>query len=142
MDDRHAVGRQVNVELEPIGAGGAAEIESGHRVLRTERAAAAVREHERTGMVEEGQRLKVAWSLGRWVATQQPSHRATQGRIVPCSNPQRSPRWANCGTPSKAARSRIATSTRRCDRISYASCALAKHSFPASSATTIPSFRN
>src|SRR5687768_18535527 len=96
MDDRHAVGRQVNVELEPIGAGGATEIESGQRVLRTERAAAAVREHERTGMVEEGQRLKVAWSLGHWVATPQPSHRATQRSEERRVGKEWRSRWSAC----------------------------------------------
>ncbi len=43
----------MDIELETVCAGLNAEIEGGERVFRTERGAAAVREHERTPAVKE-----------------------------------------------------------------------------------------
>ncbi len=43
----------MDIELETVCAGLHAEIERGERILRTERAAAAVREHEGTPAVKE-----------------------------------------------------------------------------------------
>ena len=55
MHDDDAVARQVDVELEPVGAKREAVIERGDGVLRPERRAAAVRVHERSrGAVRAG----------------------------------------------------------------------------------------
>ena len=43
----------MDVELQAVCAGLDAEIERGERILRTERAAAAVREHEGTAAVKK-----------------------------------------------------------------------------------------
>ena len=47
MDDDDAVAREVHVELEAVGAERQAVVECGHRVLRRQRAAAAMGEHQR-----------------------------------------------------------------------------------------------
>ena len=52
VHDDDAVARQVHVELEPIGAERQAVVERGDRVLRRERAAAAMREHQRPRRAE------------------------------------------------------------------------------------------
>jgi hypothetical protein len=49
----YAVGRQVHVELEPVGAGRQPNIEGRQRVLRPERRPAAVREDARASTGEE-----------------------------------------------------------------------------------------
>ena len=47
VDDDDGVAREVDVELEAVGAEGRRVVEGGHRVLARERAAAAMREHQR-----------------------------------------------------------------------------------------------
>ena len=54
VNDDDAVAREVHVELEAVGAEREAVVERRDRVLRRQRAAAAMREHERTRDGEEG----------------------------------------------------------------------------------------
>ena len=54
MDDDHAVARQVDVELESVGPEREPVVERRNRILRRERAAAAMREHQRPRRGEEG----------------------------------------------------------------------------------------
>ncbi len=54
VHDRHAVTREVHVELEPVCAGREPEIEGRTGILRAERAAAAMREHERAHVSIDG----------------------------------------------------------------------------------------
>ena len=54
MNDDDAVGREVNVHLEAVGARGNPTREGGKGVFRTKRAPAAMGEDERTGVIEEG----------------------------------------------------------------------------------------
>ena len=53
MNDWNAVGGQVYIELETVRAGGESDIERRNRILGTERASAAVSEHEGTGASEK-----------------------------------------------------------------------------------------
>ena len=53
MHDGDAIGREMDVELEAISAGGQSGVKSTERVFRSERAAAAMREDERASGVEE-----------------------------------------------------------------------------------------
>jgi len=53
--DDNTVGRQVHVQLQPVGACCQPTLERGHRVLRAKRASAPVREHPGTQRpLEEG----------------------------------------------------------------------------------------
>ena len=54
MHDDHAVAREVDVELEAVGAEREAVVERGDRILRRQRAPAAMREHEGPRRSEEG----------------------------------------------------------------------------------------
>ena len=54
MHDDDAVAREADVELEAVGAERQAVVERGDRVLRRERAAAAMREHQGPRRGEEG----------------------------------------------------------------------------------------
>ena len=56
MHHGHAVGRQVHVQLEAVGAGREPEVERRQRVFRTERASAAVREDQRMGVKRHAKR--------------------------------------------------------------------------------------
>jgi hypothetical protein len=47
MHDRYAIAREMDIELEAVGAGRKAALECWNRVLGTERPPAPVREHER-----------------------------------------------------------------------------------------------
>ena len=49
VDDHDAISRQVDVQLQAVGAGRHPALEGGKGVFRAERASAAVRENERTG---------------------------------------------------------------------------------------------
>ena len=50
---RHAIGRQMHVQFQAVGADPDSQIEGGERIFRTERRASTVREHERPPEVKE-----------------------------------------------------------------------------------------
>jgi len=53
--DNHAIGREVHVQFQPVGAGCQPTLERGHRILRAKRASAPVCEHAGTQRpLEEG----------------------------------------------------------------------------------------
>ena len=51
-DHDHPVGRQADVQLQAVGAGGQATVEGRDRVFRTQRTAAAMREDARAAVRE------------------------------------------------------------------------------------------
>ena len=121
---RHAVGRQVHVELEAVGARAKAGLEGRQRVFGRERAAAAMREHARTPATEErhgGHASKGAASnrhaggaCSQHSVNCPPFGRAAAIGSTVCPFPRRSPRWAISAAPSSAARFVTATCTKRC----------------------------
>jgi hypothetical protein len=58
VDDDDAVGREVDVKLETLGAHGEAVVERRERILGRERAAASMREYLRPARVKERMRQR------------------------------------------------------------------------------------
>ena len=90
VDDDHAVARQVDVELEPVGAERQAVIEGREGVLGRERAPAAVREHQRAR--RSGQRADVSRHATSWLTLG-----ATIALMIPSNAAQPSARLRKCG---------------------------------------------
>ena len=68
VDDDDAVARQVHVELDAVGAEREAVGERGQRVLRRERASAAMREHQRAANDDEKARCRHCYRIDRMPA--------------------------------------------------------------------------
>lgn len=65
-EDRHTIGRELDVDLEAVGAEGQAVVERRHGVLRGEPRATAVRKHQGTRRLEHGHAHPIMFA---WVGT-------------------------------------------------------------------------